>query len=106
MKQYGANKATEFTKKQINVIFAKAKNGTLKVEKWFISECYALAEYYGYDDNRSIEDSERQVLKILEAVFANNDEVAQKLINETADDWFNYYSSKKQAKCDRNIFVF
>lgn len=27
MKVYGANKSTEFSKKQINVIFAKAKNG-------------------------------------------------------------------------------
>lgn len=105
MKQYGANKSTEFTKKQINVVFVKAKNGTLKVEKWFIDELYNLAEYYGYDDNRNIERSEAQVLEILNAVFADENEKAQELIDKTADDWFNSYSRKNQAKCDRNTFV-
>lgn len=33
MRNYGANKATEFTKKQIGVIYRMAKNGELKVEK-------------------------------------------------------------------------
>lgn len=31
MKEYGAFKATDFSKKQINVIFAKAKSGELKI---------------------------------------------------------------------------
>ena len=38
MRNYGANKATEFTKKQINVIFAKAKAGELKVESWIMKK--------------------------------------------------------------------
>ena len=38
MKQYGANKATEFTKKQIGVIFANAKSGNLKIENWVIKD--------------------------------------------------------------------
>ena len=105
MKQYGANKSTEFTGKQINVIFAKAKSGALKVEKWFMSELYVLADYYGYDDNRSVEESERQVFEILEAVFSNDTELAQKLIDETAEKWFNSYSFKNRKKCDRQVFV-
>lgn len=105
MKQYGAMKATEFTKKQINVIYGKAKSGALKVEKWFITELYNLADYYGFDDNRSVEADEREVKLILEAVFANDNVKAQKLIEKTADRWFNSYSRKNQAKCDRNAFV-
>lgn len=61
MKQYGLMKATEFTKKQVNVIFAKAKHGELKVEKWFISELYTLADYYNYDDNRSANAAKRKL---------------------------------------------
>jgi len=105
MKNYGSKKATEFTRKQINAIFINAKNGNLKVEKWFMNELYVLADYFGFDDNRTVEHQERSVKNILEAVFANNYEEAQNIINETADDWFNSYSRKNQAKCDRNIFV-
>lgn len=105
MKQYGFKKATDFSAKQINVVFAKAKSGVLKVEKWFIKEMYALADYCGYDDNGSVERDERDVKKILDAVFAGDFEKAQELINETADRWYSLFSKKNQAACDRNEFV-
>lgn len=105
MKRYGANKATEFTKKQISVIYGKAKNGELKVEKWVISEFYDLAEYYGYDSNRSVEQAEFNVLKILEAVFSNDLINAQNLIDEYTEDSFRKMSRKNQSKCNRNLLV-
>lgn len=105
MKQYGYFKATEFTKKQISVIYSKAKSGELKVEKWFMSHLYNLDDYYGYDDNRSVEESELAVLKILKSVFDGDIKTAQKLINETENKWFNLYGRKTQAKCDRTVFV-
>nr|DAI55022.1 MAG TPA: hypothetical protein [Caudoviricetes sp.] len=105
MKQYGFNKATEFSKSQISVVYGKAKRGEIKVEKWFISELYNLADYFGYDDNHSVEQSEREVKEILKAVFENDNEEAQMLINETADKWFSLYGKKTQAKCDRTVFV-
>lgn len=105
MTQYGFKKSTDFTKKQINVIFAKAKAGALKVEKWFMSELYILADFFGYDDNRSMEMSEREVLSILDAVFANDAALAQRLIDETATKWYDAYSFKNQAKCDRTLYV-
>lgn len=58
-----------------------------------------------YDDNRSVERDERSVKEILQAVFENNNEKAQKLIEETANDWYESYGRKTQAKCDRTIFV-
>lgn len=105
MKQYGAMKATEFSRKQINVVFVKAKKGEIKVEKWFMSELYSLADYYNYDDNGSVEASETQVLKILDAVFSNNNEKAQELIDSTADRWFSLMGRKGKEKCNRNVFV-
>lgn len=105
MKQYGAKKATDFTEKQISVIYANAKRGALKVEKWFLNELYDLATYIGYDDNRSVERDEKAVKEILEAVFANEIEKAQSLIDYTTNDWYNSYGRKTQEKCDRNVFV-
>lgn len=101
MRQYGAKKATEFTNKQIGVIFGMAKRNELQVEKWVMREFYNLAEYYGYDDNRSVEASERKIMNILTAVFANELEEAQNLINEYTEKEFTLLSNKNQKACDR-----
>lgn len=102
MKQYGSNKATEFTKKQISVIFANAKNGNLKVENWVISQLYRLADYYGYDDNGSVAASEKKILKILDAVFSGNFEEAQDLINNYTEAEFKLMGRKSQEQADRS----
>lgn len=81
MKAYGANKATEFTKKQINVIYANNKQGNIVVSDSTMKEFYNLADYYGFDDNRSIEREEASILAILNAVFAKDYTKAQELIN-------------------------
>ncbi len=103
MKQYGFNKATEFSKKQINVIYAKAKKGELKVEEWVIKEFYDLSDYYGYDDNKSVEERERYILKILNSVFDGNNEEAQEEIDNYTNRFFELMSKKEQAKVSREI---
>ena len=103
MKEYGFNKATEFSKKQINVIYGMAKRQELKVEKWVISDLYNLADYYGYDDNHSVADAEREIMRILEAVFADNTEQAQTLIDEYTEKYWNLMGKKSKAKADRNL---
>lgn len=100
MKVYGANKATEFTKKQISVIYGKAKSGDLKIEKWYMSRLYDLADYYGYDDNKNVEDEERGILELIENVFSGHLEKAQEIINEAQERVFNLMSRKYQAKCN------
>lgn len=105
MKQYGFYKTTEFGKKDIGLIYKKAKNGVLRVEKWFISALYDLAEFYGTDSNRNVEDRETKVLKIITAVQNDKDEEAQKRIIAMANNMFESYGRKKQQKCDRTIFV-
>lgn len=103
MKRYGFNKATEFTRKQINVIFAKAKAGEIKIEKWVIADFYNIADYYGYDDNGNVEESERDILDIIKNIFAGNIEKAQELINNYTEKWFARMSRKSQAKADRSL---
>lgn len=103
MRQCGANKTTEFTRKQINVLYFKAKKGELNIEKWMISKLYDLSEYCGYDDNKSIEQDERTILNILDLMFANDLANAQELINDFTESYFNRLSKKNQIKCDRNF---
>jgi hypothetical protein len=103
MKQYGARFATEFTKKQIGVIYRMAKAGDLKVEQWIMNQLYNLADFYGYDDNRSVAEEEVKVLQILDKVFANETAEAQELINEYTDWLFDHISAKRQAQVNRNL---
>lgn len=105
MKQYGFYKATEFGKRDIGLIYKKAKNGVLKVEKWFMSALYDLAEYYGTDSNRNVEDRETKVKKIITAVQNDKDDEAQELITAMANNMFESYGRKTQQKCDRTFFV-
>lgn len=105
MKQYGLKKATEFSRKQIGAIFAAAKNGELKVEKWVIGDFYNLADYYGYDDNGSVEQSERKIMNILEAVFSKDLETAQSLINDYTEKNFALLSIKNQQNVDREFLA-
>ena len=105
MKQNGAFKATEFTKKQINVIYGKAKSGQLKVEKWYMTNLYNLADYYGYDDNRSVEFEEVFIKKILDAIFDGDLETAQKIIKERTDSTYESLSSKNKEKCNRELYI-
>lgn len=103
MRQYGANKATEFSKKQIGVIYSAAKRGQIKMEKWVANELYTLADYYGYDDNGMVAFAETKVLNILEAVFAKDWEKAQDLLDAFTESEFNSFSEKARAKLNRAL---
>lgn len=97
MKVYGANKATEFSKKQISCIYGAAKRGELKVEKWVISEFYDLAEYYGYDDNGSVEKAEAKIMNIIESFFAKDMEKAQELIDSYTEEGWNLGEQTRES---------
>ena len=104
MKTYGNGmKATEFSKKQINVIYSKAKVGELKVEKWIINDLYNMADYYGHDDNRSVERAEADIIALIDKVFAGNLEEAQQLIDLYTEDSFNRLGIKAQKKANRDL---
>ena len=105
MKTYGANKSTEFTSKQISVLYYKAKNRELKVEKWFINKLYNAAEYCGYDDNKCMEQFERSVLSILDAMFAGETEKCQKIIDEVEENEYNLMGSKTKKSINRDMIV-
>lgn len=103
MKVYGANKATEFTKKQISIIYGAAKRGELKLERWVASDLYDLADYYGYDDNGAVARAEVKVLAILDAVFGKDMAKAQELIDEYTESTFEALSRKAQDKANRSL---
>lgn len=106
MREYGPMKATQFTRKQINVIYAKAKSGELKVEKWVMNEFYELVDYYNYDFNGSVAEREGKILNILEKVFAGDIKEAQARIDRyTKNRWELNLTQKAKAKIDRSVFV-
>lgn len=104
MKTYANGmKATEFSKKQIGVIYYKAKDGELKVEKWVMSDLYNNAEYYGYDYNGDTARAEQRILHILENVFSGNIEKAQEEIDAYTEIVFSSMTMKYQKNADRNF---
>ena len=103
MKAYGNNKATEFSKKQIGVIYRLAKSGELKVERFVMTNLYDMADYYGYDDNHSVEREESKILAILELVFSKDLEAAQAAIDEYTEWLYNSLSAKYQRAANREL---
>lgn len=104
MKEYANGmKATTFTKKQINVLYGKAKRGEVKVERWAMSELYDLADYYGYDYNGSIEMFERYALTIIRSMFGENNEAPQETVDRFSNWVFSSYTTKKQDQCNHEL---
>jgi hypothetical protein len=103
MKQYGMMKTTEFTRKQMNVIFSLAKQRILRVENWYMNHLYDLANYYNYDYNKSVESEEVSVLNILEAVFNKNYKMAQAIIDSETEKNLNLFSINVSEKFVRDL---
>lgn len=104
MKTYrNGMKATEFSAKQIGVIYRAAKAGEIRVEKWVSKDLYDMADFYGYDDNCTIERAETKVLAILEAVFNKDMNKAQELIDQYTESTWNLLSVKAQQKANRQL---
>ena len=103
MKSYGPNKATEFTKKQINVIYGKAKGGELHLEKWLVSRLYDMADFYGQDYSGEAEREERYILRALEQVFSGNVAAAQETLDNYKDSCLNSFTTNYLNKLDRTI---
>ena len=98
-------RATGFSKKQINVLFAKAKNHELQIEAWFMKRMYSLADFYGYDENRSIEHEEQGILLIIEAVFSGDLEKTQSLINRETENIFDTFIPRYQKTFDKSYIA-
>lgn len=104
MKEYAnGRKATEFSKGQVGMIYANAKQGNLKIERWAMSYIYDLSEYYGYDDNRGVEYVERKVIEILDAVRGGKLEEAQELIDAFTTETFDRMGRKFQSRANHAL---
>lgn len=103
MRQYGRCEATEFSKKQIGVIYRNAKLGNLKVERWLMSRLYDLADFYDIDWGKQIAKEEQTVLKILDLVFGDKLEEAQKELDSYGEKIFKAMSIKNQKEANREL---
>lgn len=101
-RDYLGCKTTEVSRKQINVLFAKAKCGELNIKKWIMNDFYNIADYKGYDDNGSIADDERSILRIIQEVFNGTIEKTQDLIDTYTEETYNRLGTKMKEYADKN----
>lgn len=93
------------TRKQANAIFACAKAGKIKLERWQMSSIYNLADISGddctIDWNGSINKEIEIVRDILACVFAGDYQKAQAKINGFYD--LANYGKKFRNKADHRL---
>lgn len=88
MKNYSNGmKATEFNRTQIEELSHK-----ITIERWFFNHLEKMAKYYGYDDSKSVERFEQDVLRALETESIID---AQKIINRLAEQTISSYGLKR-----------
>ena len=86
----------KITRKQIDVIFSKAKAGELNVEKWMMKTLYGLSDMKDLPYTTYVE-----IKHILDDVFSGNISNAQRLINEMTEE--EYKKVYKYNELDRNM---
>lgn len=96
---------SRLTRKQVNVVYANAKKGNIRVEKWMISQMYELADETEQiiDWNGSIGSKLDKCRMILDAIFANDYEKAQRIIDWAFD--INLYGRKTVERIDRTVIA-
>ena len=100
MEQYGANKKAEVNSK---LIYRAAKEGRISIPLWYFMEAKSVGEYYGYDDNRSIERAEGRFQIVTKALEEGNDIEAQRLVDNHMKSIEADYSPKYFAKLPKML---
>ena len=86
----------KITRKQIDVIFSKAKAGELNVEKWMMKTLYQVTEIGSLPYTTYVE-----IKHILDDIFSGNISNAQRLIDEMTEE--EYKKLCKYNELDRNM---
>ena len=86
----------KITRKQIDVIFSKAKAGELNVEKWMMNTLYGLSNMKDLPYTTYVE-----IKHILDDIFSGNISNAQRLIDEMTEE--EYKKLCKYNELDRNM---
>ena len=84
------------TRKQIDVIFSKAKAGELNVEKWMMNSLYRMTEMGSLPYTTYVE-----IKHMPDDVFSGNISNAQRLIDEMTEE--EYKKLCKYNELDRNM---
>ena len=84
------------TRKQIDVVFSKAKAGELNVEKWMMNSLYRMTEMGSLPYTTYVE-----IKHILDDIFSGNISNAQRLINEMTEE--EYKKLCKYNELDKNM---
>lgn len=84
------------TRKQIDIIFSKAKAGELNVEKWMMNSLYRMTEMGSLPYTTYVE-----IKHMLDDVFSGNISNAQRLIDEMTEE--EYKKLCKYNELDRNM---
>lgn len=92
---------SSITRKQVNVLFAKAKAGELKIERFAISAMYDLADGYFWEAGESMKEDEKNVKAAVNNVFNGKMSAAQDRINKYTAEIFGRCTEKKQAELNR-----
>lgn len=100
MKKYGANKKAEVNSK---LIYRAAKEGRISIPLWYYLEAKKTGEYYGYDDNHSVERAETFFRMVTDAISEGNDSEAQEKIEFHMKSLESEYTSKYFAKLPKQM---
>ena len=90
MRRYGANKKAEVNSK---LIYKAAKEGNITIPLWYYLEAKSTGDYYGYDDNRSIERAEARFRMVTDAIEAEDYEEAQNIIEAQENSLYSFFPS-------------
>lgn len=104
MREYrNGKKATDLNKEQVGAIYRLAKSGEIRLEKWVAKNFYDIADYYGYDDNRSVESAEFKILKIVDAAIAGDIEKVQELVDKYTEATWALMGRKGRERASREL---
>lgn len=104
MKAYANGmKSSTISRKQVGVLYGMAKRGEVKIEKFVMADFYNIADYYGYDDNRTLENDESSLKEMINLAFEKKYDELQEAVNKYSEKLFHGFSKKRQQESDRSL---
>lgn len=104
MKAYANGmKSSTVSRKQVGVLYGMAKRGEVKIEKFVMADFYDISDYYGYDDNRTLENDESSLKEMINLAFEKKYDELQEAVDKYSEKLFHSFSKKRQQESDRSL---